>query len=175
MYVCFHFPSRLIWKETTGPEIWEQTEGTVDAFVTAAGTGGTLAGCSKFLKEKNNNVKCFAIDPQGTGNCTPRSNQLINQPGIKFILEGDKVEIVLKTEEDKAKPSRFNTASILEGIGSGRLYAALPHAVLDGAFQGDDQVALEMVQYLLKKEGLFIGNSFFLNFSNLHFRRLCWT
>lgn len=52
--------------ETTGPEIWHQTEGKIDAFICATGTGGTLAGVTRYLKDKDQNVKCFLADPPGS-------------------------------------------------------------------------------------------------------------
>lgn len=65
----------------------------------------------------------------------------------------------IKTEEDKKNSKSNSTASVLEGIGSGRLHYSLEQMIIDGAFAGDDQLALEMVQYLLKHEGLFLGSS----------------
>src|SRR5579859_1023033 len=53
--------------ETTGPEIWQQTNGKVDAFISSVGTGGTLAGTAMALKERNKNVKCYLADPMGSG------------------------------------------------------------------------------------------------------------
>ncbi|KAB2606121.1 cysteine synthase 2 [Pyrus ussuriensis x Pyrus communis] len=77
----------------TGPEIWEQTGGNVDAFVAAAGTGGTLAGVSRFLQEKKSNVKCFLIDPPGSGlfNKVTRGGMYTREEaeGRRFLMKND--------------------------------------------------------------------------------------
>jgi len=77
--------------ETTGPELWAQTQGNIDALVLAPGTGGTLGGCSIFLKEKNPDIRCFAISIQGSG--------------VDFVLkeEDNTITFALKSEEQKKK------------------------------------------------------------------------
>jgi len=131
--------------ETTGPEIWSQTGGEIDVFVTAMGTGGTCSGVSRYLKEKTDKVKCYVIDPPGVG--------------IKYSVEDSGIAVAAKTPEEKVG----SASSILEGIGSGRVYHALNNIKIDGVFAGDDQIAIEMVHYLLKHEGLFVGGSSGLN------------
>ena len=92
--------------ETTGPEIWEQTDGKIDGFVCASGTGGTIGGVSKFLKEKNEDIKIYLSDPTGSA--------LYNH-----IMNGE-----LKAEG----------GSITEGIGSSRITKNSAEAKIDGAF-----------------------------------------
>ena len=120
---------------TTGPEIFRQTNGTVDAFVASCGTGGTLAGISSFLKQAKPGVKCFLIDPMGS---------------------------VLFEYVSSGKVSATGSSEI-EGIGIGRITDNFKHAELDGAFRGTDQEAVNMAYFLMKEEGLFIGPSAALN------------
>jgi cysteine synthase A len=121
--------------ETTGPEIWSQTEGTVDAWVAATGTGGTYAGTALFLKEKNQDVKCVLADPMGSGL-------------YSYAKTGD-----IKPEGN----------SITEGIGNSRVTANMEGAPIDDAIQVDDHEALRVVYQLLHKEGLFMGGSVGIN------------
>lgn len=121
--------------EGTGPEIWKQTEGKVQHFVAASGTGGTIAGVSKFLKEKNSKVKVTLVDPDGSG-----------------------LYSYLKTGEIKAEGS-----SITEGIGIMRLTANFKEAIIDDVVRVNDQQMLAMLHYLAKNEGLLVGTSAALN------------
>ncbi|XP_056699375.1 cysteine synthase 2 isoform X2 [Spinacia oleracea] len=132
--------------EGTGPEIWEQTEGKLHAFVAAAGTGGTVAGASQFLKEKSANIKCFLIDPPGSG--------LFNR-----VTKG----VMYSKEEAEGKRLRNPFDTITEGIGINRLTQNFMMARLDGAFRGTDKEAVEMSRYLLKKDGIFLGSSSAMN------------
>ncbi|KAJ8429464.1 hypothetical protein Cgig2_015316 [Carnegiea gigantea] len=148
--------------EGTGPEIWEQTEGKLDAFVAAAGTGGTVAGVSQFLKvklafcksfvslclylEKNANIKCFLIDPPGSG--------LFNR-----VTRG----VMYTKEEAEGKRLRNPFDTITEGIGINRLTQNFMMAELDGAFRGTDKEAVEMSRYLVKEDGLCLGSSSAMN------------
>ena len=120
---------------TTGPEIWNQTEGKVDGFVCSVGTGGTISGVSKFLKEKKKNIKIALADPYGSA--------LYN-----FYKKGE-----LKAEGD----------SITEGIGQGRITKNLQSLQLDESFRVSDNEALSEVFYLLKHEGLILGGSSGIN------------
>ena len=110
--------------ETTAPEIWRQTGGKVDGFVTAAGTGGTLAGVSLGLKAINPNIRIVLADPMGSA--------LYN-----YYKHG-----VLKAEG----------SSITEGIGQGRITANLEGAVIDDAYQIGDDEAVRIVFGLLEHE-----------------------
>lgn len=121
--------------ETTGPEIWSQTEGTVDAWVAATGTGGTYAGTAMFLKEKNPDLRCVVADPMGSGL-------------YSYVKTGD-----IKPEGN----------SITEGIGNSRVTANMEGAPTDDAIQVDDPEALRVVYQLLHKDGLFMGGSVGIN------------
>ncbi|KAL0560667.1 hypothetical protein IC582_001077 [Cucumis melo] len=132
--------------EGTGPEIWEQTGGCIDAFIAAAGTGGTVAGVSRFLKEKNPNVKCFLIDPPGSG--------LFNK-----VTRG----VMYTKEEAEGRRLKNPFDTITEGIGINRLTQNFLMAELDGAFRGTDREAVEMSRYLLRNDGLFLGSSSAMN------------
>tara|TARA_B100000003_G_scaffold59393_1_gene52936 strand:+ start:1083 stop:2084 length:1002 start_codon:yes stop_codon:yes gene_type:complete len=121
--------------DTTGPEIWAQLDGKVDGFTCAVGTGGTLAGVSKYLKDKKEDVKIFLSDPYGSA--------LYNY---------------YKKDELKAEGN-----SITEGIGQGRITENLKHLVVDDAVRINDKEALEMIFKLLKEEGLFLGGSSGIN------------
>ncbi|XP_050370141.1 cysteine synthase 2 [Argentina anserina] len=132
--------------EGTGPEIWQQTGGNVDAFVAAAGTGGTIAGASKFLQERNPNIKCFLIDPPGSG--------LFNK-----ITRG----VMYTKEEAEGRRLKNPFDTITEGIGINRLTKNFLMAKLDGAFRGTDKEAVEMSRFLMKKDGLFLGSSSAMN------------
>ncbi len=121
--------------ETTGPEIWEQTGGAVDGFVSAVGTGGTLAGVGMALKERNPAVTIALADPMGAA--------LYN-----YYKHGE-----LKAEGD----------SISEGIGQGRITKNLEGAPVDEAYQIPDAEALPIVFDLLQNEGLCMGASTGIN------------
>eukprot|EP01127_Copromyxa_protea_P021934 TRINITY_DN7671_c0_g1_i1.p1 TRINITY_DN7671_c0_g1~~TRINITY_DN7671_c0_g1_i1.p1 ORF type:complete len:213 (+),score=49.41 TRINITY_DN7671_c0_g1_i1:337-975(+) len=136
--------------ETTGPEIWRQTGGKLDALVLACGTAGTAGGCTTYLKEQNPDILCYLMDPQGVG--------------IKYTLEEDNtISVSVRTEEDQKNSKGSTASSVLEGIGSGRVFYGCSKMKIDGAFAADDQIAIEMVHYLLKNEGLFVGGSSGIN------------
>lgn len=121
--------------ETTGPEIWAQTEGKVDAWVAATGTGGTYAGTAMFLKEKNPQVQCVVADPMGSG-----------------------LYSYVKTGEISTTGN-----SITEGIGNSRVTANMDGAPADDAIQVDDHEALAAVYQMLYQDGLFMGGSVGIN------------
>ncbi|MFJ1209777.1 cysteine synthase A [Burkholderia pyrrocinia] len=121
--------------ETTGPEIWRDTAGTVDAFVCATGTGGTLAGVSRYLKEQNPAVRIVLADPHGSGL-------------YGYVKTGD-----LSAEGN----------SITEGIGSTRVTANLAGTSIDDAVRIDDTQCVTMVYRLLREEGLYVGGSSGIN------------
>jgi len=120
---------------TTGPEVWKQSNGQIDGLVLSCGTGGTMGGLSVFLKEQNPQIKVYLIDPPGSGL-------------FSYFKHG-----------------KFETrgSSITEGIGIARLTANFAQSKIDGAFEGNDQEAVDMAYYLLKHEGLWIGPSAALN------------
>ncbi len=117
--------------ETTGPEIWEQTDGKVDGFVSAVGSGGTLAGVGMALKQRNRKVMIALADPPGAA--------LYN-----FYKNGE-----LKAEG----------SSITEGIGQGRVTANLEGAEIDDAFLIPDTESIPIAFDLLEHEGLCMGGS----------------
>jgi len=121
--------------ETTGAEIWEQTEGKVDGWVAATGTGGTYAGVALYLKEQNPNIRCVVADPLGSG-----------------------LYSYVKTGEIKIEGS-----SITEGIGNSRITANMEGVPMDDAIQIDDREALRVLSQLLHQEGLFMGGSVGIN------------
>lgn len=127
--------NRLAHIETTGPEIWKQTDGKVDGFICAVGTGGTLAGTGMALKEKNKDIQIGLADPMGAA--------LFN-----FYKNGE-----LKAEG----------SSITEGIGQGRITANLEDAPIDHPFQIPDSEALPICFDLLSDEGLCLGGSSGIN------------
>jgi cysteine synthase len=127
--------NRRAHEATTGPEIWQQCGGRVDAFVAAAGTGGTIAGVAGALKARNGDVLTVLCDPMGSG--------LYN-----YVNRGE-----LKPEGD----------SDLEGIGIKRLTANFEGAPVDRAIRATDAQATAMAHWLLEREGIFVGGSSGLN------------
>jgi cysteine synthase len=121
--------------ETTGPEIWAQTEGKVDGFVCSVGTGGTLAGVGMALKAKNPNVKIAIADPLGAA---------------------------LYAYYTRGELKSFGS-SITEGIGQGRITANLENAPIDLAYQIPDEEALPVLFALAEDEGLLLGGSSGIN------------
>jgi cysteine synthase A len=127
--------NRLAHYETTGPEIWEQSDGKIDAWVTATGTGGTYAGVALYLKEKNPNIKTVLADPMGSG-----------------------LYSYAKTGE-----IRLEGSSITEGIGNSRVTANMEGVPIDDAIQVEDREAVRVIYQLLRKDGLFMGGSVGIN------------
>jgi len=127
--------NRLAHYETTGPEMWAQTDGKIDGWVAATGTGGTFAGVSMFLKEKNPKVKCVVADPMGSG-----------------------LYSYVKTGEIKLEGN-----SITEGIGNSRITANMEGVPMDDAIRIDDHEAVRVIYQLLRQDGLFMGGSVGIN------------
>jgi len=121
--------------ESTGPEIWEQTDGKVDAFICAIGTGGTLAGVAMALRERNKNITIGCADPMGAAM-------------YSYYTTGE-----LKSEG----------SSITEGIGQGRITDNLAGLEVDAPFQIQDEEAVTICFQLLKEEGLCLGGSSGIN------------
>lgn len=121
---------------TTGPEIWEQTSGTVDAFVAAVGTGGTLAGTSLALKEKSSRVASVCADPYGAAMWS------WFKLGDASVNDGD---------------------SHAEGIGQSRVTRNLEGLIVDEAYRIPDQEAISAIHQLLHEEGFFLGLSSGIN------------
>jgi cysteine synthase len=121
--------------ETTAAEIWAQTDGKIDAWVAATGTGGTYAGAALFFKDQNPKIRCVVADPMGSG-----------------------LYSYAKTGEISIEGS-----SITEGIGNSRITANMEGAPIDDAIRIDDRECLRVVYQLLRKDGLFMGGSVGIN------------
>jgi len=121
--------------EGTGPEIWAQTDGKVDGFTCAVGSGGTLAGIAIALKERNANIRTAVADPMGAAMYSWVKNGTLSSEGT----------------------------SITEGIGQNRVTANLEGVPLDDAFQIPDEEALPVIFDLLEHEGLCLGGSTGIN------------
>jgi cysteine synthase A len=119
-------------EQTTGPEIWAQTAGRIDAFVAATGTGGTLGGISRYLKRENPKVLIALADPQGSSL-------------YHWLQHGE------------LKPT--GSGSITEGIGIGRVTANLEGSPIDEALHITDVECVRTVYQLLRDEGLFLGST----------------
>lgn len=127
---------------TTGPEILTQLNGQLNFFGCAAGTGGTIAGVTRYLKSQDSDIQCYLFDPKGSGLFNYFHNHEIKSEG----------------------------SSVTEGIGIMRLTENFKKAQLDGAYSIDDQSMISMLYYLAKEEGLFVGPSAALNvFGTLRF------
>lgn len=125
----------------TGPEIWSQTQGEIDALVSVCGTGGTIAGCSAYLKTQKNNIKNWLVDPDGSG-----------------------IFSYLKTGEYKSSGSSFT-----EGIGIMRLVENFKQAKLDHAVNLPDQDLVTLSRFVRDNDGIVLGSSSALNVSGAVF------
>ncbi len=122
--------------ETTGPEIWQQTDGKVDAFVSASGTGGTLGGVSEYLKSRNAGIRTVLADPPGSALYEYVRNGVVKVTG---------------------------SGSITEGIGIGRVTANMRDAPVDDAEHVEDGETVTWVYRLLREEGLFVSSTTGIN------------
>ena len=122
-------------RETTAEEIWSQTEGKIDGFICSVGTGGTLAGVTEGLKNKNKGIKIGLSDPHGSALYSYIKNNTLTMEG----------------------------SSITEGIGTSRITKNFENTPIDYAYRIDDTNALNIVFKLLKNEGLFLGTSSGIN------------
>jgi len=122
--------------ESTGPEIWRDTDGKVDAFCAATGTGGTLAGTARYLKSKSSAVRIVLVDPPGSAL-------------YHWVKDGE-----LKVE---------GGSSITEGIGTGRITANLEGTPIDEALHIVDAETLRYVYRLMREEGLLLGSTSGIN------------
>jgi cysteine synthase A len=128
--------NRMAHYRTTGPEIWEQTGGKASAFVASVGTGGTLAGTSMYLKERNPGISVVCADPFGAAMWSWFTN------GNTDIRDGK---------------------SVAEGVGQTQVTKNLEGVVVDHAYRIGDQTALSIICQLLREEGLFLGLSSGIN------------
>ena len=127
--------NRMGHYNTTGPEFWEQTDGQIDGFICAVGSGGTLAGTAAFLREKNPNIKIGIADPMGSALYEHYTNGNLKSEG----------------------------GSVSEGIGQGRITANLEGLEVDFPVQVTDAEAMPILFDLLDKEGLLLGGSSAVN------------
>ena len=130
----------------TGREIWEQTGGQVDAFIMGAGTGGTLAGVSRFLKARKPSVRIYLADPPGSA--------LYHR-----VRHG--VLYASQQQERSARRHRYDT--IMEGVGCDRVTANFATALVDEAYRVEDLESVAMARHLLEHDGLFVGASAAMN------------
>ncbi|RTE85576.1 MULTISPECIES: cysteine synthase A [Gammaproteobacteria] len=128
----------------TGPEIWEQTQGKVDMLVSVSGTGGTIGGNSKYLKEKNPDIEVWLADPDGSGS-------------YEFLRTGE---------------YKSNGGSMTEGIGIMRLVENFRQAQIDHAINLPDQDIVTISRYVRDQDGILLGSSSALNVAAAFFAAL---
>lgn len=128
----------------TGPEIWEQTQGQIDMLVSVSGTGGTIGGNSKYLKEKNKDIEIWLADPDGSGS-------------YEFLKSGEYVS---------------NGSSMTEGIGIMRLVENFKQAQIDYAINLPDQDLVSISRYVRDQDGILLGSSSALNVAAAFFAGL---
>ncbi|TIB07767.1 hypothetical protein E3P89_03725 [Wallemia ichthyophaga] len=129
----------------TAPEIWKQTEdGQFSAFVSGAGTGGTISGCATYFKQRNSNIKTILADPEGSG--------LYNR--VKY-------GVMFASQEKEGTKRRHQVDSIVEGIGINRLTANFEQGLehINDAVRVSDEEAVAMSRYIMANDGLFLGSS----------------
>ncbi|GAA5902067.1 hypothetical protein JCM6882_000182 [Rhodosporidiobolus microsporus] len=139
----------LAHEQGTAVEIWQQTAGRVDGFVSGAGTGGTIAGCGKVFKEKTDGrCKVVLADPQGSG--------LYHK-----IHDG----VMYASTEAEGKRRRYQVDTVVEGIGLNRITRNLAHGLpmIDDAIRVTDAEAVAMSRHLALHDGLFLGSSSAVN------------
>jgi cysteine synthase A len=118
--------------DTTGPEVYIQTNGLIDSFICGAGTGGTLAGVSKYLKQRNRKIRIILADPEGSG--------LFNK--VKYGVLFTRQE-----KEGHRLKNPFDT--VVEGVGLNRPTANFEAAFIDDAYKASDSEVLHMSRYLI--------------------------
>ncbi|MCJ1320255.1 hypothetical protein MMC15_005593 [Xylographa vitiligo] len=133
---------------STGPEIYAQCSGDLDAFVAGAGTGGTITGVAKFLKSKVPKVRIVLADPEGSG--------LYNR-----VTYG----VMFDVKEREGTRRRQQVDTIVEGIGLNRVTANFEEGreMVDDAYKVGDEEAMQMARWLVEKDGIFVGSSSAVN------------
>ncbi|KAL9037556.1 MAG: hypothetical protein Q9214_005652, partial [Letrouitia sp. 1 TL-2023] len=150
-YFADQFENEANWQahfEGTGPEIFKQCGGILDAFVAGAGTGGTIAGVARFLKPKLSGLKVVLADPQGSG-----------------LLNRIKYGVMYDPKERDGTRRRSQVDTIVEGIGLNRVTANFEagRELIDDAIRINDDEALAMARWLVEKDGIFVGSSSAVN------------
>lgn len=150
-YFANQFETEANWRahyEGTGPEIYEQCRGEIDAFCAGAGTGGTISGVAMYLKEKNPRIKVVLADPQGSG--------LYNK-----IKHG----VMFHSLEREGTRRRDQVDTMVEGIGLTRSTVNFEQGreLIDDAVKVTDQQALNMARWLVERDGIFVGSSSAVN------------
>lgn len=145
------FENEANWRahfESTGPEIYAQCSGYLDAFVAGAGTGGTISGCARFLKPRLPSLKIVLADPQGSG--------LYNR--VKYGVMFDR-------KEKEGTRRRHQVDTIVEGIGINRVTKNFEagRELVDDAVRVTDEQAMAMARWLVEKDGIFVGSSSAVN------------
>ncbi|MCJ1380870.1 hypothetical protein MMC17_003979 [Xylographa soralifera] len=133
---------------STGPEVYAQCSGHLDAFVAGAGTGGTITGVAKFLKSKAPKVRIVLADPEGSG--------LFNR--VKY-------GVMFDAKEREGTRRRQQVDTIVEGIGLNRVTANFEEGreMVDHAYKVSDEEAMQMARWLVEKDGIFVGSSSAVN------------
>ena len=145
------FENEANWRahfKTTGPEIHQQTNGTMDAFVAGAGTGGTISGVALFLKPRIPNLKIILADPEGSG--------LFNK-----VKHG----VMFDSKEREGTRRRHQVDTAVEGIGINRITRNFEagQMLIDDAIRVTDLQARKMAKWLVEKDGIFVGSSTAVN------------
>lgn len=140
--------NHLAHLQTTGPEIYAQCDGKLDAFVAGAGTGGTISGVAMFLKPRVSNLKVVLADPTGSG-----------------LLNKIKHGVMFADTEREGTRRRQQVDSIVEGVGINRITANFEAGMdlLDDAIRVNDQQAMRMARWLVERDGIFAGSSTAVN------------
>jgi cysteine synthase A len=131
---------------TTGPEIWRQCGGELDAFVMSAGTGGTIAGVSRYLKARRPSIRVILAEPPGS------SLHHRVRHGVAYAPQ---------QAERTLRRHRYDT--LVEGVGADRVTSNFARALIDDAIRVPDEETVEMARALLRDEALFVGSSSALN------------
>ena len=150
-YFADQFENGANWRahfEGTGPEIFHQCDGQLDAFVASAGTGGTIGGASLYLKEKLPHLRVILADPQGSG-----------------LLNRVKYGVMFDVKEREGTRRRQQVDTIVEGIGINRVTAnfEVGRELIDDAIRVTDDEALAMARRLVDEDGIFVGSSSAVN------------